>query len=245
MTASTQHIVKSFDEQLENLRDSVVRMGGLVEAQLSGSIESLTKRDCDLAKRVCDNDDAVDALELSIDDAAVRLLALRQPMATDLREVMSALKIASDLERIGDLAVNVARRTIPLTKMPYMPPTRTTARLARLVQGNIKDTIDAYVAQDAEISIELWHRDEEVDEMYTELVRALLTYMMEDPRNITACTHLMFAAKNIERMGDHATNIAEAIYYQVTGLQIEVSKPKGEDGRFAGFPQEPTGAKEG
>ena len=232
MATHSDHIVKSFDEQLQHLRDSIVRMGGLAEAQLAGAIEAMTKRDSELARKVREGDAAVDDLELSVDDGAVRLLALRQPMAVDLREVIAALKIASDLERIADLAANVAKRTIPLSQAPAVQPNFAIPRMARLVQAIIKDTLDAYVAGDADKALDVWGRDEEVDEMYTGLFRELLTYMMEDPRNISPCTHLLFIAKNIERMGDHATNIAETIHYQVTGRHIEGGRPKGDQTSF-------------
>lgn len=232
MAAGTEHIVRSFDEELEQLNEIVVRMGGLAEAQLSNSIQAVSRCDGDLADRVIESDGAIDELEQKLEDSAIKLLARRQPMANDLRAVVAALKIASDLERIGDYSKNIAKRAHALCQTPPVPPASAIPRMARLVQSIIKDTLDAYIAGDAEKAIDVWMRDEEVDEMYTGLFRELLTYMMEDPRNITPCTHLLFIAKNIERMGDHATNVAETIHYKVTGRRMEGGRPKGDESSF-------------
>jgi phosphate transport system protein len=231
MTAP-DHIVRSFDDELQGLSQIVTRMGGLAETQLATAVEALTRRDTDLAERVVRGDAPIDTLEDELDERAVRLLALRQPMATDLREVISALKISSDLERIGDYAANVAKRVMALNQIPPIPPAGGIPRMTRLAQNMIKDTLDAYAARDAERAIDVWHRDEEVDEMYTGLFRELLTYMMEDPRNITPSTHLLFIAKNIERIGDHTTNIAETIHYMVTGQRMVGGRPKGDNTSF-------------
>jgi len=231
MTAP-EHIVRSFDEELNGLSQALTRMGGLAETQLATAVEALTRRDTDLAEHVVHGDAAIDAIEEDLDERAMRLLALRQPVATDLREVIAALKISSDLERIGDYAANVAKRVIALNRIPPIPPAKTVPRMARLAQNIIKDTLDAYGARDAERAIDVWHRDEEIDEMYTGLFRELLTYMMEDPRNITASTHLLFIAKNIERIGDHATNVAETIHYLVTGARMTGGRPKGDTTSF-------------
>ena len=166
------------------------------------------------------------------DERAVRLLALRQPMASDLREVIAALKISSDIERIGDYAANVAKRVMAISQLPPVQPARSIPRMARLVQAIITDVLDAYARRDADKAVDVWHRDEEVDEMYTGLFRELLTYMMEDPRNITPCTHLIFIAKNIERVGDHATNVAETIYFMVHGKPLTEIRPKGDVSSF-------------
>lgn len=232
MTKAPHHIVKSFDEELDGLNEIVVRMGGLAESQLAAAIDALVERDSGLAARVVRQDAAIDALEERLDHDAVRLLALRQPMADDLREVISALKISSDLERIGDYAANVAKRVMALNRTAPIQPVRAIPRMARLVQDIIRDTLEAYVGRDAERAVDVWRRDEEVDEMYTGLFRELLTYMMEDPRNISAGTHLLFIAKNIERMGDHATNVAETIYFLVTGRRLEGDRPKGDTTSF-------------
>jgi phosphate transport system protein len=241
MTAP-DHIVRSFDDELKALSQVVTRMGGLAETQLATAVEALKHRDTDLAVRVVRGDAAIDALEEELDERAVRLLALRQPMATDLREVISALKISGDLERIGDYAANVAKRVMALNQIPPIPPAGAVPRMARMAQNIIKDTLDAYAARDAERAIDVWHRDEEVDEMYTGLFRELLTYMMEDPRNITPSTHLLFIAKNIERIGDHATNIAETIHYLVTGRRIVGGRPKGDKTSFQVVEPPPAGA---
>jgi len=232
MARAPEHIVKSFDEALNDMRALVTRMGGLAEAQIAAGVKALAQRDEDLARKVIAGDAAIDTLEDEIDDAAVRLIALRQPMAIDLREVIAALKISSDIERIADYAANVAKRSIALNQTPPVPSASAIPRLARLVQNILKDTLDAYAERDAERAIDVWHRDEEVDEMYTGLFRELLTYMMEDVRNITPCTHLLFIAKNIERMGDHATNVAENIHFLVTGKRLEGGRPKGDTSSF-------------
>ncbi|MGH6949091.1 MAG: phosphate signaling complex protein PhoU [Kiloniellales bacterium] len=232
MPAKSGHIVKSFDEELQHLRDTVVRLGGGAESQLADAVAALSKRNSTLAGTVISNDETLDALERDIGDSAVRLLALRQPMANDLREVVSALKIGSDLERIGDYAANLAKRAIALNQLPMARPASAVPRMASLAQSIIKDTLDAFVRRDAQAAIDAWERDEELDEMYNGLFRELLTYMMEDPRNITPCTHLLFIAKNIERIGDHATNVCETIHYLVTGRQIEGGRPKGDKTSF-------------
>ncbi len=232
-TTASEHIVKSFDDELKQLSDIVIQMGGLAEAQLQSAVEALTRRDADLGGRVVRADARIDELEQRIDQLVVKTLALRQPMAQDLRHVVAALKIASDLERIGDYAANVGKRAIALSQMAPMKPLSGIPRMARLTQGIIKDVLDAYIELDAAKAIEVWNRDEEVDEMYTSLFRELLTYMMEDPRNITGCTHLLFIAKNIERIGDHATNIAETVHFLVVGKDIAAARPKGDTSSFA------------
>jgi phosphate transport system regulatory protein PhoU len=215
--AMTEHTVRSFDEQLKHLKHLIVQMGGFAEAGLDNAITALTRRDTALAQATVGSDSRLDELEQEVANLAVRILALRQPMASDLREIVSALKISSDLERMGDYAANVAKRAIAISQLPAVRPAGSIPRMARLVQAIIKDVLDAYVERDAERAVDAWRRDEEVDEMYTSIFRELLTYMMEDPRNISACTHLLFVAKNIERIGDHATNIAEIIHYLVLG----------------------------
>ncbi|MBX7147117.1 MAG: phosphate signaling complex protein PhoU [Alphaproteobacteria bacterium] len=228
-----QHIVKSFDEELKKLNDIIMKMGGLAETQLQQAMEALIKRHSDLATKVIANDDSIDELEQEMSAMVIRILALRQPMAQDLREVITALKISSDLERIGDYATNVAKRSIALVQMPVVRSATTTiAHLSQLVQTIVKDVLDAYAYRNAEKAMQAWHRDEEVDALYTGIFRDLLTYMMEDPRNITPCTHLLFIAKNIERIGDHATNIAETIHFLVLGQAIEKNRPKADDTSF-------------
>ncbi|HIC82465.1 MAG TPA: phosphate signaling complex protein PhoU [Kiloniellaceae bacterium] len=229
---NSEHIVKSFDEELQQLNTVVLRMGGVAEAQFAGAVDALVRRDSALAEKVVKGDEAVDQMDLELDEDAIRTLALRQPMANDLREVISALKISSDLERIGDYAKNIAKRTIALNQLAHHEAVRSIPRMAKLVQAIIKDVLDAYANHDSNRALDVWHRDEEVDEMYTALFRELLTYMMEDPRNITPCTHLLFIAKNVERIGDHATNIAETTYYLTTGKRIEGGRPKSDTTSF-------------
>jgi len=224
----SDHTVKSFDEELKRLSQVISQMGGLVEAQLQAAVDALIKRDTDAASKVVHDDVKIDELEMQVSQLVVRLLALRQPMAVDLRQIVSALKISSDLERIGDYAANVAKRALALSQIPAVKPMFAIPRMARLVQQIIKDVLDAYVAQDAAKAVAAWQRDEEVDEMYTSLFRELLTYMMEDQRNIGPCIHLLFIAKNIERMGDHATNVAEDVHYLVHGREIQAARPKGD-----------------
>lgn len=212
-----EHIVKAYDEELQHLNDTIVEMAGLTEVQLEGAIHALVNRDADLAYRIIDDDDRIDELNYEVDMQAMRLLALRQPMALDLRNVVAALKISADLERIADYATNMARRTIPLTETENMAPTHVIPRMARLVMTMMKDCVDAYITQDAEKAHRVWDADQEVDDMYVSLFRELLTYMMEDARRITPCSHVLFMAKNIERMGDHVTNICETIHFLVHG----------------------------
>jgi len=213
-----------------------MQMGGLAEGQLAAAIEAVMKRDSELAARVVEGDAQVDQLEHEVDGLVVRLLALRQPMARDLREILAALRIATDLERICDYAANVAKRSIVLNQSPPVKPVYTLPRMVKLAQALTKDVLDSYVARDADKALIVWARDEELDEMYSSLFRELLTYMMEDPRNITACTHLLFMAKNVERIGDHATNIAETVHFLVTGSPLTRARPKRDSSNQAVAP---------
>lgn len=224
----TSHTVRSFEDELNQLTNVVVRMGGLAEAQLAGAIHGVVRRDSDLASRVVASDARIDEMEQEVHALTVRMLALRQPVADDLRAIVAALKISADIERIGDYAANVAKRALVLNQVPPVSPVSAVPLMGKLVQEIINDVLDAYVEGDVDKAIAVWHRDEEVDELHTSLFRELVTYMMEDPRNITACTHLMFIAKNIERIGDHATNIAETIHFQVTGKALPNQRPKGD-----------------
>ncbi|MBX9701009.1 MAG: phosphate signaling complex protein PhoU, partial [Acetobacteraceae bacterium] len=200
-----EHTVRSYEEDLRRLRDMIVRMGGLAERQVAESVEALIERDSDLASEVVQRDAAIDALEREIEGFVIRLLALRQPVGADLRLVVAALKISHDLERIGDYARNAAKRGIVLAQQPALGSLNGFGRMARLVQENLKGAIDALVHEDAAKADEIWAADEPVDEIYNGIFREMLTFMMEDPRNITAATHLLFIAKNLERIGDHAT----------------------------------------
>ena len=214
------HTVKSYDQQLNLLTRKICEMGGLVEQQLASAIEALTGRDIELAARVIEHDDRVDDLEEEIDTLAIRVLATRQPMAVDLRLIAMAMKISNDLERIGDYAVNIAKRIERLARVPPVQSQYVIPRMAQITQAMIKEVLDAYVARDAARAVAAWHRDDEVDAMYNSLFRELSTYMLEDPRNISASIDLLFIAKNLERIGDHTTNVAEKIHYMVHGQRI-------------------------
>lgn len=222
------HIVKSFDDELENMRNTIIEMGGIAESQLESAVRSLVGRDSELAQKTIEGDAAVDEMERAIDSMAVRIIALRNPVADDLRLVLSALKIASILERVADYAANISKRVIALNQASIIRPVSTIPRMSDLVRRMIDDTLKAYAQGDTELALEVWARDQEVDQLYNSMFRELLTYMMEDPRSITSCTHLIFMAKNIERIGDHMTNIAEIIVYQVTGTSITEERPKGD-----------------
>lgn len=230
---AAQHSVKSFDEQLHKLRDSLVRMGGMVESQIASAIQALMRRDPDLAIATVEGDARVDEMERMIDDLAVQMLALRQPVATDLRMIVSSIRMAADLERMADYAKNVAKRSIALAQMTPVQPAMAIPRMGRIVQEMVKDVLDAFVHRNVEKAVAVWNRDEEIDAMHSSLFRELITYMMEDPRNITPSTHLLFIAKNLERIGDHATNIAEMIHYQVTGKTLVEARPKGDEASLA------------
>ena len=207
-------------------------MGGFAEGQLQNAIQALVRRSAELAHEVIQEDGRVDALEQQASALVVRLLALRQPMAGDLREIVAALKISSDLERIGDYAANIGKRVVALAQTPPFKLPSALPRMGWLAQQIIRDVLNAYVQHDAERALKAWHDDEELDETYSSLFRELLTHMMEDPRNITSCTHLLFIAKNIERIGDHATNIAETVYYMVVGETLSATRPKGDSTSF-------------
>lgn len=229
----SEHTVKAYDEQLARLRDTLMRIGGLVEKALADAITAVAKRDVTLAAAIVQRDAEVDALQRSVEEQAVRLLALRQPMANDLRAIVGAMRIALDLERVGDYAANIAKRAIVLSQLAPAVGVGSIQRMARIVLEMLKDTLDALTSNDAEKARQVWQRDEQVDEAYNAVFRNLLTYMMEDPRNITPCAHLLFVAKNIERIGDHTTNIAETIRFIVLGEEIEGERPKGDDSPFA------------
>ena len=223
-----EHTVRSYDEELRRLGNTLTQMGGLAESQLAAAMQAVARRDGQLASEIVGSDVRVDQLEAEVDQQVMRLLALRAPVGPDLREIVSSLKIASDLERIADYAANVAKRSIALNQTPPVRPAFAIPRMGAFAQGMIKDVLDAYVDRDAERAVAVWRRDEELDEMHTSLFRELLTYMMEDPRSIGPAIHLLFMAKNVERIGDHATNIAETIYYLVRGERLSEVRPKGD-----------------
>ncbi|MEY2170323.1 MULTISPECIES: phosphate signaling complex protein PhoU [unclassified Rhodanobacter] len=226
MSTGKEHIIKSYDDELTRLTGELVRMGELAVSQLEAAIDVVERRDERAAQHVVGNDDAIDQLEQEISHDVVRLLALRAPMAGDLRNVFAALRIAADIERIGDYAANVAKRSIPLSMAAPINPTSGLAHLAELAAAEVRGVLRAYRDRDAERAYQVWEDDVELDDAYTGYFRQLLTYMMEDPRNITPCTHLLFMAKNIERIGDHATNIAESVWYQVTGEPLTAQRAK-------------------
>ena len=224
----TDHTVKAFSEQLESLSSGVARMGGLAEAQLADAVEAIARRDTKLAEGAIAGDPRIDELQQQIEAQALKLLALRQPMAVDLRDTLAAIKIASELERIGDLAKNIAKRALVLNREPPIRLTQSLARMGRASLNQLKLVLDSYSDRDAKGAEAVWRNDGEIDEIYNSLFRELLTYMMEDPRTISLCTHLLFVAKNIERTGDHATNIAETVYHMVTGGHLAMERPKSD-----------------
>ena len=229
---SHEHIVRSFDKEMSRLTGEIAAMGHLAVAQLEAAMAALAGRDSAAARHVVDHDDALDTQERRISDDVLRLLALRQPMARDLREILAALRIASDIERIGDYAANVAKRSLTLNLSDPVPLVGGLAPMAGMAGRMVREAMQAYVAHDAAMAHAVRERDAEVDTLYTTLFRELLTYMLEDPHHITFCIHLMFCAKNFERMGDHATNIAETVYYMVEGHPIADERRKGDTTAF-------------
>lgn len=229
MPNSDAHIVRSYSDELQNISALVAKMGGLAETILTDAMTALVKRDADLSNQAIQADKRVDGLDAEIEYQVVRMLALRQPMAVDLRSIISALKIAQSLERIADHAKNGAKRALVINQSPPMDATRGIVRLSDVAREMLRSVLDAYVNSDAEGAVKVRDRDEDLDVLYDGYFRECLTYMMEDSRNITAATHLLFIAKNIERIGDHCTNIAENVYYMQTGERLSTARPKGED----------------
>jgi phosphate transport system protein len=225
----SEHTAKAFDLDLQEISRLVAEMGGLAEKQISDSVDALAKRDSERARHVVAADHAIDILQREIEEKTVLTIARRQPMAVDLREVVSALRIANDLERVGDLAKNIAKRVEALSG-DFRPPKliRGVEHMAAMVLAQLKQVLDSYAEHDVDKAMTVWRSDEEIDAICTSLFRELLTYMMEEPRNITFCIHLMFCAKNIERMGDHATNIAETVYFMIEGRTMADERPKGD-----------------
>ncbi len=228
-----EHIVKRYDEELARLRGLMTDMGGMVESQVAAACDAILLRDGDAAARAVELDPRVDAMEHEAEQFVIRMLALRQPMAQDLRQIVASLKMTGDLERIGDYAANVAKRSIVLKEFPAPYSLTGLAHMARLVQDQLKLIIDAIGENDMDKALQVWRGDTQIDEIYNALFRELITYMMEDARNITACTHLLFIAKNLERIGDHATNIAETVYYAITGAPLSDARPKGDTSAYA------------
>ncbi len=228
VTEQSNHIVKSYDDEFQRLTKMFNQMCGLAESSVDGAMRSVAKRDENLAEQIRKQDKELDQLETDIEALVVRMLALRQPVANDLRYIVSMLRMGSDIERIGDYAKNIAKRVPSLSHMPSSPVQRSVGRLGKVVQNLLKDVFDACMEKDLEKAVAVWEGDEEADELYTSIFRELLTYMMEDPRYITTGTHLLFIAKNLERIGDHATNIAETLYFRETGTRMEDRRPKND-----------------
>ena len=228
-TTRIDHTAKAFDTDLQEIMRKVAEMGGLVERQIADAINALVERDTGLAERVIAADPMIDALQHEIEDKTILTIARRQPMAVDLREIVGAMRVCNDLERIGDHAKHIGKRVVALA-VEFNPQKaiRGVEHMATLVLALIKRVLDAYASRDLQAALAVWKGDEEVDSLCTSLFRELLTYMMEDPRNISFCMNLMFSAKDLERMGDHATNIAETVYYMIEGRPITDQRPKGD-----------------
>jgi phosphate transport system protein len=233
MADTAEHIVKSFEQELNRLRSLLTEMGGMVESEVALACKAVLERDEQAAAGAVEADPKVDALEQQVQQFVIRLLALRQPMAQDLRLIVACLRMTGDLERIGDYAANVAKRSLVLGQFTLPFALTGLANMGRRVQQNLKAVIDAIGESDADAAVAVWRSDEEVDGIYNALFRELITYMMEDPRNITPCTHLLFIAKNLERIGDHATNVAETLYYAVKGEPLTGARPKGDTSAYA------------
>jgi phosphate transport system protein len=231
------HIAKAFDADLEELTRMVAEMGGLAEKSVADAVHALAKRDVGLATRVIERDNTIDDLQHEIEERAILTIARRQPMAVDLREVVGALRVCNDIERIGDLAKNIAKRVSQLTdEAPPQTIIRGIEHMSALLLAQLKQVLDSYATRNLSNAIAVWQGDEEIDSLCTSLFREILTYMAEDPRSISLGIHLMFSAKNIERMGDHATNIAETVHYMVEGHPITAQRPKGDTTTLSAVP---------
>ena len=235
-----EHIVSSYDNDLQGLRRRISEMGGIAEKMLVESIAALVRHDKALAQTVISADSRLDVLQREVEESAILTIARRQPLAVDLRETISAIRVSGDVERIGDLAKNIAKRALAIGG-EFQPQKIVVGlqHMSDLVLGQLKDVLDAYSQQDTAKAVDVWKRDGAIDALYTSLFRELLTYMMEDPRNISFCTHLLFCAKNIERIGDHTTNIAETVHYLVTGQSLGGERPKGDRTSTIGQDAEP------
>lgn len=221
MSTLNEHIVTSYEDELTNLAKLIFEMGGQVEVAVSNATRALLKLDHNLARQTIEADKAIDEMQKKIDEIAVSMIARRQPMATDLRAIITSIHVANDLERVGDMAKTISRRTLQIDGLSLAPKFYNGVKhMADLILRQLKAALDAYATRNAAAAVEVCNSDEEIDALYTSLFRELLTYMMEDPRNITQCTHLLFCSKSLERVGDHATNIAEHAYYLETGRQI-------------------------
>ncbi|OQW58336.1 MAG: phosphate transport system regulatory protein PhoU [Proteobacteria bacterium HN_bin10] len=223
-----EHTVKAFSEELEAIAQEVARMGGLAETAINDALLAVTRRDTELAQVVIQRDPKIDAAQRDIEKRAIKLFALRQPMASDLRVVLTAWRIAGELERVGDLAKNIAKRALILNQEEPIQLTRSVERMGNIAAAHLKQVLDAYAEKDVQAAINVWNSDDNIDAHYNSLFRELLTYMIEDPRTISSCAHLLFIAKNLERIGDHGTNIAEYIHFLVTGEEIAAQRPRGD-----------------
>jgi len=221
------HTAKVLDRELGDLLQKISRIGGLAENQLEAAAQAILERDEDLAARTIRKDSEIDALDSAIQQRGLEILALRSPVADDLRTVVSALKVSSAFERVADYGANAAKRSMVLNTMPILPATRAVVRLMQMVQKQLHSATSAFVEGDMQLAVAVWEHDDEVDAVYSSLFREILTYMMEDPRQISACAHLLFIAKNVERIGDHSTNIAEQTYFMVSGKQLR-DRPKAD-----------------
>ena len=223
-----QHTVTSYDQELESLGRKIAEMGGIAEKMLSDAMDALSALDVDLAQAVIVTDQRLDVLQRDVESASIMTIARRQPMAVDLREIVAAIRVSGDLERIGDLAKNIAKRATTVATEPRVARAAIGLRhMSDIAAHQVKDVLDAYAQRDADRAQSVWTRDGELDSLEDAVFRDLLTFMMEDPRNISFCTHLLFCSKNIERVGDHATNIAETVVYLVTGEPLPIERPKG------------------
>jgi phosphate transport system protein len=223
------HTVKAFSDELDALSNEIARMGGLAESSLNDSIAAIVRRDPELAQDVIDRDKQIDEAQREVERRAIKLVALRHPFAADLRQVISAWRMSGDLERIGDLSKNISKRTLVLNLSDPIHLTRGIERMGRIASAQLKTVLDAYSRRDLQAAMSVWMHDEDVDAHYNSLFRELLTYMMEDPRTISPCAHLLFVAKNIERIGDHCTNIAEMVHYLITGEEMTEERPRAKD----------------
>jgi phosphate transport system protein len=225
----TEHTIKAFDADLQDLGRMIAEMGGLAERQISDALDALNRHDAELAASIIATDARIDSLQREIEEKAILTIARRQPLAVDLREIVGALRVSNDLERIGDLAKNIAKRAVVVSgELNPQQVMRGVEHMTEMVLAQIKDVLDAYARRNIDKAVQVWRSDGEIDAVNNSLFRELLTYMMEDPRNISVCIHLLFCAKNIERMGDHATNVAETIYYMVEGQMLPDERPKSD-----------------
>lgn len=223
-----EHTVKAFTEELDALTQEVARMGGLAEAAVNDALSAIVRRDTELAQFLIERDAKIDAAQREVEKRAIKLFALRQPMAGDLRVVLTAWRIAGELERVGDLAKNIAKRALILNQSDPIQLMRSVERMGKIAAAHLKQVLDAYANRDVQAAISVWFQDDNIDAHYNSLFRELLTYMIEDPRTIGAGAHLLFIAKNIERIGDHGTNIAEYIHFLVTGEEIATQRPRAD-----------------